>query len=375
MVPCSTTINITMSTTASSRGVLDIPMRLIFTEDGVHYFTSQNRKISRFKLSDGVEEYGIHVVDFSPSTIQRMQLLGYLSKIELPLAEVISKRKGIIDLVKLLTYGMLYRQFDTNVMAAVVESDMIKHWNRHNIKNPIDYKTKINASLLRDFLAKHKDGIQEMKNIILEPVHESIRLNEHLQDEEKKVHQFLAEKFLDTLNPLVFFVLTIHQGSTGYFQLIRQIQGQLATAMERSSIPEYLALMMVELLVSMSMDALAATYHPAFLRDDNIYVLCRLSKRRPEAGDRAKMHFMISNKKHGFDEFRKKINHRISTNITGKSLKDFYENTPSGEQMNLGLYYLSYLSEACRKVGINFESFVNRVESIEQTTIHIVLTM
>src|SRR5690606_29991314 len=123
------------------KNVLDIPMRLIFTDEGVHYFTSQDRKISRFKLSDGVEEYGIHVVDFSPATIQRMQLLGYLSKIELPLSDIISKRKEIIDLVKLLSYGMLYRQFDTSVFSSVVESELIKTWNRHNIKNPIDYKT------------------------------------------------------------------------------------------------------------------------------------------------------------------------------------------------------------------------------------------
>ena len=349
-------------------------MRLIFTDEGVHYFTSQDRKISRFKLSDGVEEYGIHVVDFSPATIQRMQLLGYLSKIELPLSDIISKRKEIIDLVKLLSYGMLYRQFDTSVFSSVVESELIKTWNRHNIKNPIDYKTRINSSVLKNMMDKSSDAISEIKHLILGPILQRINLSEHMQDSEKRVHSFLAQKFLDTMNPLTFFILTVHRGSTGYFQIVREIQRVLTASMDRSSIPEYLALMIVELLVNMSMDNVSSNYS-SLIRDENIYVLFRLSRRRPEAGDRARLHVMISNQKRGFDDLKKKINTRISANIAGRSLKDFYEGSPDlQEQMNLGLYYLSYLNEACKKVSINFESFVNRVESEGQTTIHITLT-
>src|SRR5690606_1172981 len=156
-----------MSGTAQRKGILDIPMRLIFTDEGVHYFTSQNRKISRFKLSDGVEEYGIHVVDFAPSTIQRMQLLGYLSKIEISLSDLIAKRREVIDLIKLLSYGMLYRQYDTQVFSSIVESELIKAWNRHNIKNPIDYKTRINAAVLRNVLDKNSQAISEIKELIL----------------------------------------------------------------------------------------------------------------------------------------------------------------------------------------------------------------
>lgn len=359
---------------SARKGIIDIPMRLIFTEDGVHYFTNQGKRISRFRLSDGVEEFGIHVVDFSPATIQRMQLLGYLSKIELPLNNTVSKRKEIIDLIKLMTYGMLYRQYDTTVFSCVVESDLIKTWNRHNVKNPIDYKTKINSQVLKNVLEKNEGAINEIKNLVLRPVVQRIQKSEHLQDTEKRINTFLAEKFLDNLNPLIFFILTIHRGSTGYFQLIREIQRFLVSAMDRSSIPEYLALMVVELLMNMSMTN-ATSQYSRLLQDDNIYVLLRMNKKRPEAGDRARMHLMLSNQKSSFDDLKQKINSRITTNISGKSLKDFYDSSPDfQENMNLGLYYLSYLSEACNKVNINFESFVNRSESDGQVTIHLTLT-
>ena len=37
--------------------------------------------------------------------------------------------------------------------------------------------------------------------------------------------------------------------------------------------------------------------------------------------------------------------------------------------MDLGLYYLSYLSEACEKVNIKFESLVNQFKDNDVTVI------
>ncbi|AHC13477.1 hypothetical protein L21SP2_0031 [Salinispira pacifica] len=351
-------------------------MKVIFTDEGVSYFTKSGKKINRFKLSDGVEEYGIHVVDFSPATIQRMQLLDYISKMELPLEDVVSKRKEIIDLIKLMTYGMLYRQFNTLLFENVVESELIQHYNRHNIKNPIDYRTKINQKVLDNILTKNISAVNEIKQMMCQPVIKRIETNESMHESEKNMYKNLARKYLDTLDPLIYFILSIHRGSTGYFQLIRKGQQLLAQFMDKASIPEYLALMLVELLMNMAMGDDQSSALKKLLDDDNIYILLRLSKKRHEKGDRARMHFMISNQKSGFDDMKQKINHRITANISGKSLKDFYEGqTELQENMNLGLYYLSYLNEACKKVHINFESFVNRSETDATTTIHIVLTI
>jgi hypothetical protein len=361
---------------AVTKGAIDIPMRVIFTDEGVGYFTGSGKKINRFKLSDGVEEYGIHVVDFSPQTIQRMQLLGYISKLELPLTDVVSKRREIIDLIKLMTYGMLYRQFNTLLFEEVVESDMITNYNRHNIKNPIDYRTRINQGVLNDFFKKHGPAVTEIKTLMAKPVLQRIASSDSLQDQEKAQYSNLARKYLDTLDQIIYFILSIHRGSTGYFELIRSGQRLLSQFMDKASIPEYLALMLVELLMNMAMNDTQISALKKLLDDDNIYVLLRLSKKRHEKGDRARMHFMISNQKSGFEDMKQKINNRITTNISGKSLKDFYEGTPEvAENMNLGLYYLSYLNEACKKVRINFESFVNRNETDATTTIHIILTI
>jgi hypothetical protein len=45
---------------------IDIPIRLVFTGDGITYFTSSRTKLTRFRLSDNREEYGIELIDFRP---------------------------------------------------------------------------------------------------------------------------------------------------------------------------------------------------------------------------------------------------------------------------------------------------------------------
>ena len=44
-----------------------------------------------------------------------------------------------------------------------------------------------------------------------------------------------------------------------------------------------------------------------------------------------------------------------------KSLIDFYRDIPEGEGgTDLGLYYLSYVDDECKKINVKFESIVNQ---------------
>ncbi|HQC26048.1 MAG TPA: hypothetical protein PLU31_00200, partial [Treponemataceae bacterium] len=61
-------------------------------------------------------------------------------------------------------------------------------------------------------------------------------------------------------------------------------------------------------------------------------------------------------------------------NLDKKSLIDFYRELPEGQEgTDLGLYYLSYLDEACKKVNVKFESLVNQYSSSDLTVINLIL--
>lgn len=355
--------------TQTKRPHINVPIKMIFTDAGVSYFISHNKRINKYRLSDNNEEFGIYLVDFSPATVQRMMLLGYLSKIEVALPNVLEKRKDIIDFTKLITYSMLYRQFDTAVFEDLVESELVRQWNRHNMRNPIDFKTPIKHDYLNKVLEKNREVVQDVRSHILRPLYNNIRTNQGLLPDEKNIQAFLCEKYLNNMNPLTWFILTAYKDSEAYIDMVRKIQHQLNEYIRRAPIPEYLGLMLIELLTTLTTSN--SQTRPELEDDDNnIYILWKFNQKRPITGDRARLGVNISNQRTEFESMKNSINDRTSKNVSEKSLKDFYSESGDAAMGNLGLYYLSYLSDACRKVNIQFDSFVNRVPRQEQTVVN-----
>ncbi len=69
---------------------------------------------------------------------------------------------------------------------------------------------------------------------------------------------------------------------------------------------------------------------------------------------------------------RESINDKKNADLKKKSLIDFYREIPEGEEdTNLGMYYLSYLSEACEKVNVKFESMANQFRETDLTVINL----
>ena len=51
--------------------LLNLPIKLVLTQEGSTFFIKQNKKLLRFTLADDVEEYGISLTSFIPENIQR----------------------------------------------------------------------------------------------------------------------------------------------------------------------------------------------------------------------------------------------------------------------------------------------------------------
>ena len=45
--------------------IIELPLKVILTEDGASNFISHNKKLMRFRLADNVDEYGISLNKFS----------------------------------------------------------------------------------------------------------------------------------------------------------------------------------------------------------------------------------------------------------------------------------------------------------------------
>lgn len=375
---------------------LELPVKIIFNEDGVNFFIQSKKKLNKFKLADDMEQYGIFFDVFSPASVQKLMLINYVSYIEISRPEFMSKRQEVMDLSKLITYATFYRRFDETVFGKIMDSDLIKKWNRANPAGIIDRKTSVKPEILANNMVKNKILIQSIKQEMLRPIMEEVMNSESLLPEEKNVQLFLAEKFLNNLRPLTWFVLSQFKDSDEYLELLNQIEITLHEYMEKSKLAEYLSLMIMELAINAentniqsfakqrykgTLDPNAVMYDPEMRkmiveemshRNQNVFLTWKVGNDSSKGlASREKLSVRVFNKEAGYLELKKSVDDTKGANTKMKSLMDFYKDgtDESGANAELGLYYLSYLSEECTKLGVHFESLVNQVRDTGLTVI------
>ena len=367
------------------KAIIEAPIKAILTEAGTTFFISNNKALKKFKLSDQTEEYGFLLDQFSPASLQRMILFDYISKIEITVKEFASLRQEIMDICKLLTYSMLYRQYDALVLQRILAGEVVKNWNRKNPGNIVDEKTRVNETLLGTMMLDRDKTIANTKQTILAPVHAFISKNSKLMPDEKNIQLLLSEKFLNNIRPFTWFIIAKFRETEGYEGLVKEVRTGLMEYMEKSRIAEYIALNVIELatnaensnlkreaktLFKGEVDMNAVLFDTKVRRQvqdslqqkgEMVSVLWKLGSKAATFGMQGRLQITIYNKDSDFDKIKDVINDMKTLNLKKTTLMDFYKNIPPGEaNSELGLYYLSYLSEACEKVHVKIESLVNQ---------------
>ncbi len=376
------------------KAIIELPVKVILTDVGTNFFIKNNKKLRKFRLADNVEEYGILLDHFTPVSLQRMMLADYISKVEISDSEFVAIRQEVMDISKLVTYSMMYRQYDTYIFQRVLASDVIKNWNRKNPANIIDDKTRINDAFLQNVLRDKEKDVYEIKQSVLQPMLGFINRNSNLLPEEKNIQILLSEKFLNTLRPFTWFIIAKFKDSDGYDLLIKDIRTGLAEYMEKAKIAEYVALNVMELAANAENNNLkreakvvfkGAVDMNAVLFDPNVrkqvidslqrkgelvYISWKLGSKGTSIGTQGKLHITIYNKESEYEKMKEAFDVKKHADLKKRTLQDFYKDLPESESStDLGLYYLSYLSEACEKVNVKFESFVNQVSGSDLTVV------
>ncbi len=382
------------------KSVLTLPLKVVLTEEGTSFFIRKGKNLRKFRLADNVEEYGIIMDSFSPASVQRMMLVDYISKVEISKTEFMSSRQEIMDLSKLVVYSMLYRQYDIYIFARILASDVIKKWNRLNPSNIIDEKTKINDSYLKTVLAEKEKEIAAIRDEILAPMYSYISRNSSLLPEEKNIQLLLSEKFLTKLRPFTWFIIAKFKGSDGYDLLLKNIRTSLAEYMEKSKIAEYVSLMIMELAMNAensnlkreakalfkgAVDMNAVLFDPSVRkqvldslerRQEFVYLSWKIGSRNATIGMQGKLQITLYNRESEYANMKETFDEKRNADLKKKSLQDFYKELPNSDaSAELGLYYLSYLSEACEKVNVKFESLVSQMQSSDLTVMTLVLNL
>ncbi len=376
---------------------LSLPLKVILTEEGASHFISHKIKLLRFRLADNIEEYGISMNPFSPQSLQNMILVNYISKIEISMSEFVSVRQEVMDLSKVVVYSLLYKQFDRQLFADFIQTDAVQKHNRKNPTQLIDERTKMSENQLRQALAAQKATIQLARKEILEPVWKSIMENKEYSLEEKNIYLLMTEKFLNRLSLMNWYIITKFYKTDGFSQINIAIRHLLQVYMEKSRVAEYISILVMELALNSENsnmrkeakrmfagidDVDALIYDPeqrekivAELKrnHEQVFVSWKLGGGSSAIGKQGRLQITLYNKDDEFQEVKENIESKASADTNKKSLIDFYRELPEGqESTDLGLYYLSYLDDACKKVNVKFESIVNQFSSSDLTVINLI---
>ena len=376
--------------------MIELPLKVVLTEDGASNFISHKKKLIRFRLADNIDEYGISMRQFSPQSIQTMLMLDYISKIEISMPEFVTSRQEVMDLSKIIVYSLLYKQFDRDIYTAIIQCDCVRKYNRAHASQLIDEKTKMSEKQLRSILISKDEVIGQTRSEILEPVWESIRNNKDYSIEEKNIYMLMTEKFMNRMSLQNWYVITLFHKKEGFQDMIVAIRNILAQYMEKSRVAEYISVMVMELALNnenTNIHKEAKSMYPtvddinALVVDPDVRskIVKELQKKRDlvsvswklgggstSIGKQGRLQITLYNKDDEFQEVKENIETKASADTNKRTLIDFYRETPDGGGTDLGLYYLSYLDDACKKVNVKFESIVNQFSTSDLTVINLI---
>lgn len=376
--------------------ILELPLKVVLTEDGASNFISHNKKLLRFRLADNVEEYGISLNKFSPQSVQSMILLDYISKIEISMSEFVSSRQEVMDLSKVIVYSILYKQFDREVYSSLIQCECVRKHNRANPAHLIDERTHMSERQLRTILQNKENIIQNTRKMILDPIWKSIMANKEYSSEEKNIYLLMSEKFMNRLGLMNWYIITLFHKNDGANEMFVAIRNLLSSYMDKSKVAEYISVMVMELALNnentnirkearnmySSVDDIDALIFDPTVRGkivqelqrkhELVFISWKLGGGSKSIGKQGRISITLYNKDDEFQEVKENIETAKAANNNKKSLIDFYRELPEGQEgTDLGLYYLSYLDDACKKVNVKFESIVNQFSASDLTVINL----
>jgi len=371
---------------SDKRSNICLPLIMTFTDEGVLFFRNHNRKLNKKKLSNNTLAYGMSLEEFSASSIQNMIIADYVSSIEISRTAFTQKRSEIMDISKLIFYSVLYRRFAKTITKIFAASAFIAKWNRSNPKRILDNETILTNNPIGNTHALNQETIDSIKyDIINETMINLPGINDLTADENLITRQ-AGKKFLDSINNFLWYILTVSQGSDDYKRLYKKIIEVLKQYLEKSKIAEYLSLMIMEFTINAEISQLkklskrlykdkidfGRIIHNETIRKELIKFLesknefltlsWKIKGTSTSIGTDNKLQVMIYNKETEYKNLKDTIANHKTADIKKKSLIDFYQEESEDEfNSDLGMYYLSYMQEACKEQQIYFDSHIDQI--------------
>ncbi len=364
---------------------LRIPLKVTVTRAAADYFMRHNRPLKRIHMADDAEEFGFVAETVDRPLVHRLTMADYLQRLEFVSVDPLEKRNEILELTTQISLSLLYRKFAAEIRSRLLKLPEVEAWNRQNPSAILDEQTRFRETVVNREMSRHSDLIKNLKKSIVRPLVDEINSQSDMDAPDRDADKRLALEYVNNLSSYDWYLLILLRTKLGARpeELIRSV---LRTYVRKSTVSEYLPLMVVELVMigqNTNMvnagrriygepvqpesimtnpemkDAVVAEMHRA---GQSLALDWHVSPRRLDPNARQRLTISLYNMEFQMQEFRDSVNRHKNMNLSDHSLKDFFATVGgTAQQSQLGLYYLSCLRSACDDLDIRFDSMVSEV--------------
>jgi hypothetical protein len=313
-------------------------------------------------------------------------MMNYISKIEVSDVEPSESRTDIIELSKLIVFSILFRNFADVSLDQLLSSNLVKQWNHFNPSLVIDEKTQFKEGMLQSFIEKHAEELESIKKDLLDPIHKNIENDTRLEPEDKDHSREILQSFIASIPPLGWFTILKFCNNRDFYFLLQSVRLCLTDSLKKTNLAEYSSLMLMELasnIVNLNIQKEAKRLYgneklnmrqgiqdpqlrlpviDSLRKNSNLLTFSwKLGGTSRAIATRGRFQVVLYDQDINYEATRETIAQSKNADVKRFNLSEFYKKLhQSGNDLDLGMFYLSFLDEACNNMGIKFESMVSQ---------------
>ncbi|MBE7411217.1 MAG: hypothetical protein L6Q54_00535 [Leptospiraceae bacterium] len=381
---------------------INLPVSLVLTGDGLLLFANNPSVIKKFKNREGSLKQGMQSEAYNSVSVQKLVMNSYLEEIFISLPDFLRKRMEIIDTNNLVLYGILYKKLSPSLATMLFESNVLKDYNRKNPKSLITSLNHVDRAKLDALRSAKKDFFDMMETEIKNEVIQRITSNKEIEEEDKLVRMRSLEKFINYIDKRIWYLYFVIYQTPLKDEIKKHFADMIALYLDRTKLATHLSNLLMEFIqnaekahferIIVHQNMAKKSEIDKFLKnsENRKWVIDEAKKRnqmlelswnmnseRSSTGNNFKVQISLSNFGLIDERTRASLASKMKSDTSEISVASFYQDSGDTDKLGagLGLLYISYLEDICKKEGIKFFCNIFPEPSKEKTTVKIEITL
>ncbi len=381
-----------------STAFINLPVSLALTGEGLSLFANNPNVLKKFKNKDGSYRQGMQSESYNSVSVQKLIMNSFVEEIFISLPDFLRKRKEIIDTNNLVLYGILYKKLSPSLASMLFESHVLKDYNRKNPKALITSLNHIDKSKMEALRAAKKQLFETMEIEINSEVVQRIISSPDLEEEDRLTRMRSLEKFMAYIDKRIWYLYFIIYQTSLKDEIKKSFADMIALYLDRTKLAAHLSNLLMEfiqnaekahlerIIISHNMATKSEidkylknsenrkwVIEEAKRKNQMLELSWNMNSERSGVGNTYKLQIAISNYGLIDEKTRASLATKMKSDASEISVANFYQDSGDADKLGagLGLLYISYLEDICKKEGIKFFCTIFPEPSKEKTTVKI----